>query len=294
MHPLSGVYAAALTPLTQNGAPNLELLPRYLDFLAERGCHGALLLGTTGEGPSFSGAERRALWAAAAEWRKSNPAFRLLAGTGTPSLTESIEYNRFALDLGFDAAVVLPPFYFRRAGEDGLLTWFAQLVEASIPTGNYLLAYHIPQISGVELPPGLLARLSAAFPDRFGGLKDSSGDPAQAKAYVEALPGNAVLVGNDQLVAKSLAGGAAGCITAGANLWSPLLRRIYDGQAEVQAQVDPLRAAMDGLPPAPAFLKEALRRFHNLDLGPVRAPLQDFDDQQVAAVARALEEAAYA
>ena len=57
-HPLAGVYAAALTPLNQDHDPDLAAIPELLSFLAKRGCHGALLLGTTGEGPSFSEEER--------------------------------------------------------------------------------------------------------------------------------------------------------------------------------------------------------------------------------------------
>lgn len=293
VHPLSGIYAAALTPLTASGAPDSGALPRYLDFLAERGCHGALLLGTTGEGPSFSGAERRAIWSAAAEWRQARPGFRLLAGTGTPSLTETTEFTQTAFDLGYEAAVVLPPYYFRNASQEGLFDWFAQLIESAVPAGKWLLGYHIPQVSGVALPPKLLARLAAAYPQRFGGLKDSSGDPAQAAAYIDALPGCAVLVGNDQLLADAMQGGAAGAITAGATLWSPLLRRIYDGAAAAQDQVDPLRSAMDAHPPAPAFLKAMLGHFHDLKLGSVRAPLLDFDPEHTQTAIHALEAAGY-
>ena len=59
---LSGVYAAAVTPLKPDFSPDLEAIPHLLGFLAGRGCHGALVLGTTGEGPSFSPAEREAIW----------------------------------------------------------------------------------------------------------------------------------------------------------------------------------------------------------------------------------------
>ena len=53
MHPLAGVFAAAVTPLRSDFSPDLNVLPSLLGFLAGRGCHGILLLGTTGEGPSF-------------------------------------------------------------------------------------------------------------------------------------------------------------------------------------------------------------------------------------------------
>ena len=64
-HPLAGVYAAAVTPLKDASTLDLESVPVLLSFLASRGCHGAVLFGTTGEGPSFSPSEREALIRAA-------------------------------------------------------------------------------------------------------------------------------------------------------------------------------------------------------------------------------------
>ncbi len=69
-HYLAGVYAAALTPLRKDYAPDLEAIPHLLSYLAKRGCHGALLLGTTGEGPSFSAEERVTIFKAS----ERNPA----------------------------------------------------------------------------------------------------------------------------------------------------------------------------------------------------------------------------
>lgn len=298
MHPLSGVYAAALTPLTPEGAPDLEALTRLLDFLAGRGGHGALLLGTTGEGPSFSPEERRAIWAAAAEWRTTHPDFRLLAGTGTPSFTETIALNRAAFELGFEAVVVLPPYYFRSAPEEGLFAWFSRLIDESVPEGRWLLGYHFPRVSGVPLTPALLGRLATAFPQRFGGLKDSSGDLTPAQAYVAALPDCAVLVGHDSLVGPALAAGAAGCITAGANLWGDKLRALYathlagEDTAAQQAALKPLRAVLDAHPPAPVVLKALLRELYDLDLGPVRPPLLDFSAEETARALNAFTAAA--
>jgi 4-hydroxy-tetrahydrodipicolinate synthase len=292
-HPLSGVYAAAVTPLTQAGAPDLAAWPRFLQFLAERGAHGALLLGTTGEGPSFSAAERIAIWKAAAAARPAD--FKLMAGTGTPSLSESIALNKAAFDLGYEAVVVLPPFFFRNASEDGLFTWFAELIERSVPEGRWLLGYHIPAVSGVALSVKLLKRLQSAYPTKFGGLKDSTGDLESAKTYAAALPGCAVLVGNDKLLAPGMQAGAAGCITALANLRSAELRAIYetllwnDDPTARQAALDPIRAAMDAMPPAPAYLKALLHAQHDLALWPVRAPLLDFSSVQTEQALAALE-----
>ena len=294
-HPLSGVYAAAVTPLRPSGAPDLRGLANLLTFLEQRGCHGALLLGTTGEGPSFSSDERIAIWSAASEWRKQFPEFRLMAGTGTPSLNDSVDLTQAAFNLGFEAAVVLPPYFYRNAGEDGLFAWYSQLMERAVPEGRHLLGYHIPAVSGVALSLNLLQRLSAAYPTRFGGLKDSSGDLESARAYAAGLPGKAVLVGNDKLLGPGLKTGAAGCITALANLRSPELRSIFDAHTRgedtstIQSSLDSLRAAMDAQPSAPAYLKALLHAQHGFPLWPVRPPLQDFTAEQTQAALAALD-----
>lgn len=69
----SGVFTAALTPVTPNGSLDLDNVLPYLEFLANRGCDGTLLFGTTGEGPSFSPAERIALGQVAVNIRLSHP-----------------------------------------------------------------------------------------------------------------------------------------------------------------------------------------------------------------------------
>lgn len=292
--PISGVFAAAVTPVTPEGDPDLAALPAFLDFLAQRGCHGALLLGTTGEGPSFSSTERVAIWRAAAKWRRQTPGFQLFAGTGTPSLSESIELNGAAFNLGFEAVLVLPPYFFRNAGEDGLFDWYAQLIEESVPEGKWLLGYHIPAVSGVPLPPALLQRLAGAYPTRFGGLKDSSGSLDSARAFVEALPSKSVLVGNDILLGPGLAFGAAGCITALANLRSPEARAVYDAHqrgadtSALQATLDSYRTAMDAMPPAPAYLKAMLHAQHDFPRWLVRPPLRDFTAEQTNAALNSL------
>ena len=266
-----------------------------LDFLADRGCQGALLSGTTGEGPSFSLKERLSLWEAASAWRKRMPEFRLLAGTGTPSLSETKDLTQAAFQLGFNAAVVLPPFFFRNASEEGLLAWYAELIEGCVPNGKFLLGYHIPAVSRVSLSLSLLQRLATAYPARFGGLKDSSGSLDSAVAYSAGLPGKAVFVGNDKLLTSGLAAGAAGCITALANLRSRELRAIYDGfrrgeaTSEPQAAIDLMRTAMDAMPPAPAYIKAVLHAQHNLKRWAVRLPLQDFTPAQTAAAVQQIQ-----
>lgn len=296
-HPLSGVYAAALTPLKSDSTPELESVPALLAFLAERGCHGALIFGTTGEGPSFSTEERRAVWGAALKIRESYPDFRLLAGTGTPSLQESIDLTKTAFDLGYDGVVVLPPYYYRTASDDGLFRWFESLIQKAVPSGSYLLGYHFPQVAGIGFSIDLLKRLKDSFPVQFAGIKDSSHDPALTSALGATFGTDlAVFTGTDSYLSMALQNSAAGCITAPANLLSPGLRAIYDAfsrdedLSKMQACVTEQRLILEKYTPFPSALKALLSKKYAFPRWPVRPPLVETAGELVEQAARELED----
>ncbi len=285
-HPLAGVYAAALTPLKEDFSVAPEAVVPFLNFLAGRGCHGALLFGTTGEGPSFAAAERAEILKVATGVRHTYPEFRLLAGTGTPSLEETIQLTRTAFELGFNGVVTLPPYYFRNASEDGLFEWFDLVIRKAVPDGGSLLGYHIPAQSGVGFSLDLLTRLKKAHPQKFAGIKDSSGDPAFSMTLGGRFgPDLLVLNGNDGLFLHALEYHAQGAITAMANLFSPLLRQVWDiyGQGgdaiEAQEELNHRRKTLDRYMPFPPILKAMLARMNGFERWPVRPPLRPVSAQ---------------
>lgn len=287
-----GVFAAALTPLTAGGELDLESVLPYLDFLAGRGCHGALLFGTTGEGPSFSPSERLALGREAVKIMTSRPDFTLLMGTGTPSLSETIELTRAAFDLGMQGVVVLPPYFNRKVSDEGLFLWFSQVIRRGAPSDGAVLAYNIPQMTGVPLSVNLLARLKDAFPGQFVGVKNSWTETSFAQALGQRFGAEwSVMTGFDPNYQLAMSLGGSGCITASASLFSPLLRRLWeravrgDDTTGVQADIDRVRAVMDTFLPAPALLKGLLAIRHGFPRWPVRPPLLDLDDETLEAAA---------
>ncbi len=284
---LAGVYAAAITPLRADLSPDLDGLTSLIQFLAHRGCHGILLMGTTGEGPSFSIGERIQVYQAASNARLELPGLRLLAGTGTPSLDDTISLTKTAFDLGYEGVVVLPPYYFRKATDDGLFAWYSQVIERAVPSDGALLGYHIPPVSGVSLSLDLLERLKDHFPKQFAGIKDSSSDPAWAKALGERFATDLlVLSGNDRLFSLALQSHASGCITAMANLLSPLHRMVWDsfqvGKLDeiTQDKLSQAREVLDRFPPMPPLLKLLLSRMHGFPQWKVKPPLLEFDSSQ--------------
>ena len=287
-HPLAGVYSAAVTPLREQPDPTLDLesVPLLMQFLASRGCHGIVLFGTTGEGPSFSPTERETLMRAVREARESMPGFRLIAGTGTPSLSETIDLTKLAFDLGYDGVLVVPPYYFRKATDNGLFAWFSEVIKKSVPSNGFMLGYHFPNVAGIGLSIELLKRLKDTFPTQFAGIKDSSHDADLARNLGEKFGSDlVVLTGTDSYLQLAMQNQAAGCITAPANILSPDLREIWnlmnDGKdpSEALARVKRQRNILDKYPPFPPTLKALLHRLHGFPRWSVRPPLESISQE---------------
>ena len=283
-----GVFAAAVTPLLEDFSPDYDAIPPFLDFLADQGCHGTLILGTTGEGPSFSFNERSKIFKVATEIRQTHPNFILYAGTGTPSMQETIELNKIVFDLGFDGVVVLPPYYFRKANDDGLFAWFYEVINRSVPKGRFLLGYHIPAVSGVPLTMELLERLKDAFPDRFGGIKDSSGDQKRIVEF-ESIFGSDLLyyVGNDQLFLKALNHHGAGMITALSNVSGKLASAIWEKHLSdapylnLEDKLNHARSVLEKYPPFAPTIKAILHRLYKFPFWSARPPLENLNQENI-------------
>lgn len=285
-HPLAGVYAAAVTPVHHDLTLDLESVPVLMQFLASRGCHGAVLFGTTGEGPSFSPSEREALMRSARAYRDQLRGFRLIAGTGTPSLSETIDLTKLAFELGYDAALVVPPYYFRKATDNGLFAWFSEVIKKSVPSDKYLIGYHFPSVAGIGFSIELLSRLKDAFPSQFAGIKDSSHDAELARNLGKTFGSDlVVLTGTDTYLQMAMENKAAGCITAPANLISPELREVWDLMNEgkdstaAQARVTEKRHILEKYPPFPPTLKALLHRLHGLPRWAVKPPLESISSE---------------
>lgn len=272
---LGGVVPAVATPL-KDGELHLAKLELHLRQLAADGSSGVLLLGTTGEGPSLSLAEREAIIEAGREYAGD---MTLMAGTGCASLAETSTLTRRAFELGAEAVVVVPPFYFKSVSEEGLLAYYQRLLDEAIPDDGLLVLYHIPQVTGVPISFDLLENLLAIDSERVAGIKDSSGNIDHSRELCRKFPDLRVFVGDDKLLHGGLKAGTVGCITAGGNVLAALAAAVYrayhDGQdaAAYQDQLTAARSVLDGFRPFPASVKSLLAARYGTDGWEVRPPL---------------------
>ena len=220
---LKGVLAAVLTPMDEDLNPDHQAFAAHCRRLLAAGCHGLSVFGTTGEANSLSVDERLAVLEALVE--SGIPPEKLLPGTGSCALTDTVRLSQAALEAGTAGALVLPPFYYKSVGDDGLFRFFAEVVERVGDDSLRLYLYHIPQMTGVDLGLSLISRLIDAYPGVVVGTKDSSGDRERIMALCREFPDFSVLAGTETLLLETLRSGGEGCISATVNVTSRLARR---------------------------------------------------------------------
>ncbi len=274
---LSGVIPAVATPLTKDGHPDLDTLQEHIQTLEADGCTGVLLMGTTGEGPSLGLEERTAI---IREGRLAAGSMRVLAGTGCAGLADTMHLTRRAFDLGVDAVLIVPPFYYKNISDQGLEAYYRHVLEGAVPEDGSVLLYHIPQVTQVPISVDLLGDLVAHDPSRVVGIKDSSGDLAHLQALCELGPRLRVFTGNDSHFLSALQFGAAGCITAVTNAFAPLavavLRAYNAGEDAETAQkmLTAVRTILGDYQPFAASIKYLLGTRYGPKGWNVRAPLE--------------------
>jgi 4-hydroxy-tetrahydrodipicolinate synthase len=282
---LSGVICATLTPFAGlAGSVDEAWIPAHLRFLEAHGIDGVLPLGTTGEGPSLSVAERQRIIDLVLEHRG---ALAVIACTGCAALTDTIELSRYALSSGADAVLVMPPFYFKDVSESGVLAYYQALCDA-LPDNARLLLYHYPAVTAVPITPGIIEGLSLSHPQQFYGLKDSSGDVRYLADLLYHYPRLKVFVGNELQAANGLTDGAVGLISGLANTWPDLVTAVLHAHrqrgdlAAAQAQLMTLASLVTAAGSVPSVLKAALPWTSELPRTSVRAPLFNLSAAEAA------------
>jgi 4-hydroxy-tetrahydrodipicolinate synthase len=247
-----GVNAAVLTAMRDDLSIDLDRMAAHCRWLLANGCHGLGVLGTTGEANSLGIGERIAMMEGLAE--RGIPTRAMLPGAGTTAITDTVLLTQRAASLGCPGVLLLPPFFYKNPSLDGLVAYFSEVIER---TGGQtkIYLYHFPAQSAVPITVELIGKLLARYPGVVKGVKDSSGDFANTRAYVEhfARDGFEVYCGDDGALHELLGIGGAGCITAAANVGCATSARVYGGESAAQATLSLIRKAVTSEPLIPAL-----------------------------------------
>jgi 4-hydroxy-tetrahydrodipicolinate synthase len=150
------VLSPIVTPFTSDLCPDAARLARHCRWLLDNDV-GLAVFGTNSEGNSLTVAEKAGLLDALVE--AGLPAARMMPGTGTCALPDTVELTRRAVSHGCGGVLMLPPFYYKDVSDDGLFASFAEVIERVGDARLRVYLYHIPQVSRVPISLALIDRL---------------------------------------------------------------------------------------------------------------------------------------
>ncbi|MEZ5365404.1 MAG: dihydrodipicolinate synthase family protein [Bryobacterales bacterium] len=207
---LKGVIPILATPFFEDGSVDLDSQRRLADDLIEQGAHGLGVFGNAGEGYALLSSEKRELMQTIA--RHVDGRVPLVAGVGATGTLAAVEDCRMLEGLGANALMVLPPYYLKPDGE-GVVAFYRAISDAvTIP----IMVQDAPMLSGVAMPPALLARLGREV-ERVAYAKVEAPPTAPKITAVAGAVGEAVtLMGglNGQFMIEEIQRGARGVMPA--------------------------------------------------------------------------------
>jgi len=221
MFKISGAYCAVLTPVNNNLSVNNNLHLRHCQSLMQKGLDGLTIFGTNGEASSFSINQK----IHSIEFLLENriDASNLIIGSGAASLEDAMELTNFSVKIGAKASLLIPPFYFKSVTDDGVISYYRNVIEQTGDNNFKFLLYNIPQHSGVTINFNIIENLLKLYPNNVVGLKDSTGNMDNMLKTIKYFNNFAVFCGNGAMALHTTKRGGAGAITGDANITARLL-----------------------------------------------------------------------
>ena len=290
---LRGVLSPVLTPFDADLSPSVPRFVRHCRWLLDQGV-GLSVFGTNSEANSLTVREKRNLLDALLA--EGVPPARLMPGTGTCALSDTIELTRHAVAAGCAGVLMLPPFFYKGVSDEGLFRSFARVIDAVGDARLRIYLYHIPPVSQVGISLALIERLLKAYPRTVAGIKDSSGDWSNTMAMLREFQpqGFDVFAGTETVLLPTLRAGGAGCITATGNVNPAAIVDLYEHWTEADADdkqraLNETRAAFQKLPMIAAMKATIARQTGDAGWAAVRPPLVEIEAAQRTALAADLE-----
>lgn len=291
--PLRGLVAATFTPLHADGSLQPELIPGMVNFLIDRGVSGLYVLGSTGEGPSLTVAERCLLaehFLAAAKGRVP-----VIVQVGCESLWQARELAGHAQQAGAAGISAVSPVYFKPESAAGLVASMGQIAAGAPQLPFYY--YHIPAVTGVAVSALEFLRLASREIPNLRGIKFTSPAMHDFQSCVEFAEGRFdMLWGLDEMLASGLAAGAQGAVGSTYNFAAPIYLRLLEAWQRgdlpaVRAEQSRSQALVRAFVPYGArAAQKAIMSMVWQNCGPTRLPVSPLTPEQSAALQQDLRQ----
>ena len=282
-----GAATALITPLTPDGV-DYENFGRLIDWQIDAGIDALVIAGTTGEGSTLTDEEHREVLDYAV--KRAAGRVPMIAGTGSNDTAYAIDLTKFACDIGYDAMLVVTPYY-NKATQKGLVKMYEAIADASTKP---LVLYNVPSRTGVAIQPATYAAL-AEHP-MIAAIKEANGDISKI-AETMALVGDKLDLysGNDDQIVPLMSLGGSGVISVLSNLLprqtSEMCKKFMAGDVKGAAEMQfkyhdlidllfcevnpiPVKAAMASMGFCEDFLRLPLTRMEDSNKGRMLVEMQ--------------------
>ena len=240
-----GSMVALITPMRADGSMDEKAFCELVEWQISEGTEGLIPVGTTGESPTLSHEEHKRIVELCVETAKGR--VPIIAGTGSNSTAEAIDFTRHAKKAGADACLVVTPYY-NKPTQEGMFLHFTAIADAvDLP----LFIYNIPPRSVVDMSVETMARL--ARHRNIVGVKDATASLTRPLHTKRACGADFIqLSGEDHTALAFNAAGGVGCISVTANVAPRLCAEMHRawragriGEAqEIQDRLVPLHDAL--------------------------------------------------
>jgi 4-hydroxy-tetrahydrodipicolinate synthase len=285
---LTGTITALATPFSGKRV-SFKDLKSLVEHQVRGGVDGLVPVGTTGESPTLTSEEHLEVIRATVEYARGR--VPVIAGTGSNSTAEALEYTRLSDRAGADAVLVVTPYY-NKPSQEGLFRHYAAIAEC---TELPIILYSIPSRCSVEIGVPLVERLRSRYP-HVAWIKEAGGSVERVDLLKRAL-GDAITVlsGDDALTLAFMASGAEGVISVASNLLPrevcELVRLArandYARATKLHQRLSPVFKALF-VEPNPVPLKAALASAGIISSEAVRLPLCTMEPASRAVLKKAL------
>lgn len=289
---VEGIYTPVVTPMTADHAVNWDALAKIVENLIDKGVHGVISGGSTGENYAQTVEER----IAAALFTKDvvNGRVPLVVGTGAMMTPDSIALATAAREMGADAILLATPPYSVPTERENALNALAIDKAADLP----VILYNYPGRMGVHMGEEFLDRVGRSR--NICAIKESSGDINRVHLLARDYPHIQLSCGMDDQALEFFVWGARSWICAGSNFLPEEHIALYQACA-VEGNFDKGRRIMSAIMPLMRILEQGGKfiqcvkhgvTMNGIDAGPMRPPLKGLnkDDkralEQVIRVAR--------
>lgn len=270
---LTGAITALATPFRGKDVSYADL-KKLVEHQIRGGIDGVVPVGTTGESPTLTSEEHMEVVRATIEFVRGR--VPVIAGTGSNSTAEALEYTRLADEAGADAVLVVAPYY-NKPSQEGMFRHFGAIAEA---TDLPIVLYSIPSRCGVEIGVALVERLRARY-KHVRWIKEAGGSVDRVDQLKRAMGDDiTVLSGDDSLTLAFMASGAEGVISVASNVVPAEVARMvhlaqqndFAAASKLHRRLYPLFKALF-IEPSPAPVKAALADARIISSEAVRLPL---------------------